>query len=244
MLFKALCVIIFIAVLVLGLYQNRIYKIAFWKLLVTISVGAIVSYWGIHLLAYVENGYWFRWSFFGCIFCVPVVYLLLAHILKTPYHVLMDFAGPMCALLFGLIKINCMVKGCCYGIYICTLGNGNELWFPSQLVESMCSGIILVGLLWLQRLDKNRGNTAPIFLISYGIMRFVLSFFRYDPTYFRCFKAIHLYIPTGQIWALICIIWGFLWMYRIQAKKAGYRISVKQCIFSIADMFNPDEVHN
>ncbi len=235
-LFKILVGIIFLSTTLLALYQNRIYHIPVWKLAIVIIIGAIASCVGIFGLAYIEFGYWSRWSFFGCVFCVPVVYYLLSKIIKTPYDILMDFAGPICALFFAIIKINCAVKGCCGGIGFC-LKNGEEIFFPVQIIEIFGGTIILILLLCMQCAGRKRGKIAPIFLILFGTMRFVLSFFRAEIVYFRFLRDIDIWVPATRLWPLVCIIWGLIWMYRITSKEKGRKATVKECFYSIWDMF-------
>lgn len=242
MLSKSLVTFVFAVTICLAIYQNRLYKIAFWKIVTIVFCGAIAAYEGIKLLVFVEYGRFGNWSFFGCIFLVPIVYLFLARIIKEPYEVLMDFAGPLCALLFVIMKIHCFRLGCCYGKCLFTTKLGKEILFPSQIIESVLSGIILVLLLWLQKKEENRGKLAPVFLFLYGSMRFVLSFFRGNPRHFSWLEdTIHLSVPTGQVWSAICIIWGLIWFYRIFTRKSEHKISIKEYLGLIQSMFKSDE---
>jgi len=207
-----------------------------------IFVGAVSCYVGIRMLTYLELGYIQYWSFFGCVFFVPIIYLLLAKIINESYVILMDFAGPLCALLFVIMKINCLHAGCCLGKCLYITEAGKEILFPSQGVESVLSGIILVTLLWLQKKEANRGKLAPVFLILYGSMRFVLSFLRGNPRHFSWLEdTIHLSVPTGQVWSVICIIWGLIWFYRIFTRESEHKICIKEYFGLIKGMFKSDE---
>ena len=245
MLSKSLVIVICILSFLLAIYQNKYYNVSLWKLALIILFSAPSCYAGIRMLTYLEVGHMQYWSFFGCIFFVPIVYFVLAKIIREPYEVLMDFAGPLCALLFVIMKLNCMHAGCCSGICMFITKTGKEILFPSQLMEAIASGIILVVLLCLQKKEINRGKLAPVFLVLYGCMRFVFSFFRGNPRHFFWLeKTIHLSVPTGQVWSVICIVWGLIWLWRIVTKKLGRKIQAKEYVDFIVSMFKSDMQEN
>lgn len=234
--FDILVCLILLAVILLVLYQNQIYKLALWKVFLIYLVGAFGSYVGINLLAYFEAGYRSGWSFFGCVFLVPIAYLLLSKIIKVPYPMLMDFAGPSCATLFMLIKVNCAAKGCCGGFPI-IMKTGKELFFPVQIIEVISGFILLAVLLRMQKEEKKRGKTAPVFLLVFGMMRFAYSFLREEIKYIKWLLPFDVYVPVTHLWPIVCIIWGLIWMYRIVSKNKGQKASFKEVATAILDMF-------
>lgn len=235
-LFEGLVAAISFLTILLALYQNKFYLLSLWKLITIVLCGAAGSLAGIYLLAYFEHGYWYRWSFFGCIFCVPIVYFVLAKIIKVPFNVLMDFAGPICTLFFTLIKINCAVKGCCGGICIYS-GSDRSVFFPVQIVEIVSGATILLLLLFMQKNKTKRGKLAPIFLLLFGSLRFLLSFLREEIVYLRFLRDIGVLVPATRLWPIVCIIWGLIWMYRIVSKNKGQKASFKEVATAILDMF-------
>lgn len=86
-------------------------------------------------------------------------------------------------------RVGCFLAGCCYGIPYDGPGavvfpensfalSGVSL-FPVQLVEAVC----LLGIaLWLFVLQWGADcrYTVELYLITYGIVRFILEYFRYD----------------------------------------------------------------
>lgn len=86
-------------------------------------------------------------------------------------------------------RIGCFMAGCCYGIPYHGIGavvfpegafapTGVEL-FPVQLVEAVCLVVIALILLFLQ-ITIRFTYTVELYLLLYGIVRFVLEYFRYD----------------------------------------------------------------
>ena len=216
------CVIIMV-VLMLCFYQNRIYRITNWKLLIAVLLMVFTGFISVHLMFYIERNAWGGRSFFGCVFMVPPVIYIYAKIVKIKTEYLMDIAGPVCAITLTLMKLHCLYEECCGGIILTEKANGIVIRFPSQIIEAICGLIICLVLLHLQRKQEYRGNIAPIFLIMYGTSRYILDFFRIDLTIIRFLEGTGIYLTEGHFWALICIIWGLIWLNH--RRKKEYRLS-------------------
>ena len=109
---------------------------------------------------------------------------------QIPYS---DIASPLVAALalfhiFG--RIGCFLQGCCYGIPtqkgLAVIYQRSEIapndipLFPVQLIEAGAEAAIFVLLLYhLKKRIRGSALTA-IYLLSYGVSRFVLEFFRGD----------------------------------------------------------------
>jgi phosphatidylglycerol:prolipoprotein diacylglycerol transferase len=81
------------------------------------------------------------------------------------------------------------LAGCCYGVPYHGIGavvfpegsfapSGVEL-FPVQLVEAICLMVIALMILLL-RFTCRFEYTVELYLLSYGIVRFILEYYRYD----------------------------------------------------------------
>ncbi len=86
-------------------------------------------------------------------------------------------------------RIGCFLAGCCYGVPYHGIGavvfpegsfapSGVEL-FPVQLVEAICLMVIALMILLL-RFTCRFEYTVELYLLSYGIVRFILEYYRYD----------------------------------------------------------------
>ena len=81
----------------------------------------------------------------------------------------------------------CLLNGCCYGKEICETSFFATRFMtipgwhiPTQLFESMGEFIIFAILLIVFPKRKFKGENFIIYLIIYGILRFILEFFRGD----------------------------------------------------------------
>jgi len=139
---------------------------------------------------------------------------------------LLDVLGPAMALAHAFGRISCFMQGCCFGRpapqgfplavrfpagspaaykYPSLLASGSEPVFPVQLFESAGNVLMCVVLLLLLRKRKYAGTIGGIYLILYGVMRFLIEFMRGDHTDSILgltpsqFIAVAIAIPGGVI---------------------------------------------
>ena len=83
----------------------------------------------------------------------------------------------------------------------------SSLQHPSQLYEAFGEGAIIFLVLWIIRNKKlAQNNFVSIFLILYGMIRFIIEFFRASPPE----HTILNFLTTGQILCLTMILFGIL----------------------------------
>jgi phosphatidylglycerol:prolipoprotein diacylglycerol transferase len=88
---------------------------------------------------------------------------------------------------------------------------------PSQLYEAFFEGIFLFGILWFLRKQKwTQGIMFPLYLIGYGVIRFVIEFFR-EPDVQLGF--VFMSFSMGQILCSAMIISGFLLLLYLYRRK-------------------------
>ena len=104
--------------------------------------------------------------------------------------------------------------------------NGNYLLprHPSQLYEAFAEGLLLFILLWwFSSKPRPRMAVSALFMLSYGISRFIIEFFRQpDEGYALMFG----WMSKGQLYTLPMIIFGLILMvlaYRRQQYAWGYK---------------------
>lgn len=120
-------------------------------------------------------------------------------------------------------RIGCFLAGCCHGIPYDgigavifpkdTLGVSGVPLFPVQLVEAVILMIISLTILMLQ-LKLGWKYTIETYLISYGIIRFVLEFFRYDDVR----GSIYMF-STSQLISLLLFVAAIVILYRSRKAK-------------------------
>lgn len=171
-------------------------------------VGGIITFIGLYFLyVYVINPRLKEGSFFKANMNKGIWFLVrIAPISITIAHA------------FG--RIGCLFAGCCYGhettewygIWNETLGYKTV---PVQLYESIFL-FILSGVLMVLLLKFHSKDTMAIYLVSYGIWRFIIEYFRAD------YRG--SFIPgmsPSQFWSIIMVIAGIavFFIYRHFDKK-------------------------
>jgi phosphatidylglycerol:prolipoprotein diacylglycerol transferase len=93
-------------------------------------------------------------------------------------------------------------------------GGGDIPRHPSQLYEAFFEGVVLFVILWLlkDRVKKD-GQLTGLFLIFYGVIRFIVEFFRQpDPQ----LGFVFLFFTMGQVLSFLMILGGILLMFLLR----------------------------
>ena len=198
-----------IGMLILMLLRRKYFpQIQLWKYPLISILLTMAGVAGAMLMFYIETGSFGGTSLFGSIFFIPL-FLLPVLLLGIPFSTLMDLCAPAECLMLVLMKLDCLLSGCCFGKYLPSL----EIQFPSQIVEMITFFVIMLLLLRLERNEKNRGRIYGHYLIIYGIARFILNWFRYGV------KPFVWILPAGNFWSLVAIALGFTWISLIKKSK-------------------------
>jgi len=124
----------------------------------------------------------------------------------------------------GLVRIGNFLNGELYGKetngdwgFIFPTDPYGLLRHPSQLYESLGEGIILFGLLvFVNRISKSHGAICSFFLIFYGLIRFVIEFFRQPDAHIG--YVAYNFLSMGQILCIPMILIGFIILFYSRKK--------------------------
>ena len=129
-------------------------------------------------------------------------------------------------------RIGCLCAGCChgartdewYGIYNAALGYKTV---PVQLYEALFLFALSALMIFLFFKFNFKDNMA-LYLVSYGIWRFIIEFFRTDD---RGVQILGLY--PSQVWSIVMVVGGiaFFYIYRFidnRLKKEESVIETKE----------------
>ena len=114
----------------------------------------------------------------------------VCRIKKISFWDYLDCATPSIALAQGFGRIGCFLAGCCYGMETdswCAITFTNSQFapnhvplVPTQIFSSVFDFAHFVLLYVITRRSKVPGFTSSLYLIIYGVGRFVIEFFRGD----------------------------------------------------------------
>lgn len=191
--------------------QGNWYQINRNKRLLTAVLLTVAGTLGTFLLYFIENNRIGGTSFFGAVFFVPVLFIPVARLLGLRYDLLLDLCAPAECVMLVVMKVQCLIGGCCGGRKISLAGW--EFVFPSQLMELVNALIICVVLLQMSRKEKHQGRIYPWYMVIYGISRFILNIGR------EAWVTKEMLLPFGNIWSLVSIAVGVIWLLLIQKRK-------------------------
>jgi len=162
--------------------RRPIYGLESWQIIVFMITLPIIGFSGSKLLYIIENygevisGGDIGMSFFGTVFIVPVVMPIIGKLLGVSLKKTLDICIPGGIAVLGCMRVNCFISGCCSGILV----HGFGTWFPLpvQLFEAIGDFWILTQILRWEKTQSPDGRIYPVFLIFYGILRFMLEWIR------------------------------------------------------------------
>lgn len=162
--------------------------------------------------ALVSQSFWLGGGFVfygGLIF--GLIYTIAYGLKKHFYYRKFEFLVPDIVLCHAIGRLGCFLAGCCYGSH-CELpwaiNLHGQLRHPVQIYESI---LLFVLSIWLFKRYKQKQTIFLEYLLSYGVIRFILEFFRGDEI-----RGVYLFgLSTSQIISLIVIIilgsYNFIW---------------------------------
>lgn len=198
--------------------QMKWYGVQQWKSIVVALTIIVTGLVGAKAWFFLENGYWEGRSFYGAVYLAPITFLIVAKLVQIPYLYSLDFCATAGCLILAVLKVQCIVEGCCAGIILYLNKENMYIRFPSQIAEFFCALILTAILMYLSLKKKYRGRIYPITLILYGSTRFVLNLFRDDWTRTQ---AMNLVMPLGNIWSLVAVVVGVVWLLQVKYRKYG-----------------------
>lgn len=191
-----------------------------WKTLLSAAVLTVLGVLGAKLMFLIESGFWAGTSFYGAVFFPPLIMVLLALLLRVPPLALLDLCAPAECVMLAILKMQCAVNGCCVGILLTITADGTYIRFPSQIIELLNALVLMVILLRLIRKGTWQGRIYPIYMLLYGITRFILNLLRDT-------KPFLLGLPAGNFWSLVAIVIALIWL-RLAHPQKGVAESEKE----------------
>ena len=187
-----------------------------WYAVIAFSVlHTVLGVLSVKVFALFETGNFSNMSLFGGVFFMPLFYWGVAKLAKQKAADVFDVFTICLVFTLMCARLNCMISGCCLGAHIPIEGL-THLRFPTRELE-LIFYVILLSRLWRKVLSGSaRGMIYPIYMIAYGIFRFVTETLRVSN---RTDSILHI----SHLWALLSLgigisIYGEL---RKKEKKTG-----------------------
>lgn len=175
-----------------------------WYFALLISIAhTLIGVVCVKVFAFMETGFdtesLGNMSLFGGVFFMPILYLAGARLTKRNAEDVCDaFTGCMIITLM-CARVNCILTGCCGGKL---LPGSEHLRWPTREAEIVFYIVLLIILGRRILRNETHGSGYPLYMMSYGIFRFITEWFR---TANSPLGPIHM----GHIWALVSLGLGF-----------------------------------
>lgn len=155
-------------------------------------------------------------SFFGGLGGGVLAGVIYCRVKKINIGEMGDVVAPAVALGYAIVRIGCLLNGCCYGTY-CELpwalsaGPDGMPRHPAQIYSSIYSLIIFAILMKMQPKRKFDGHILWLYVGLYSIARFIVEFWRVGVRdYFAPFTATQI----------LCVVLGVLAFGVLRVKVA------------------------
>jgi phosphatidylglycerol:prolipoprotein diacylglycerol transferase len=165
-------------------------------------------------------------SFHGGLLGVLLALWLYGRHYKKTFFEVTDFVAPFIPIGLGAGRIGNFINGELWGKVsdvpwaMVFPGAGELPRHPSQLYQALLEGVVLFAILWLYS-NKPRPTMAVsgLFLIAYGLFRFIVEFVR-EPDQQLGYLALG-WLTMGQILSAPMILLGVWLMWRAYSRPAG-----------------------
>lgn len=143
---------------------------------------------------------------------------------KLPFLTYMDMMAPAVAINQGFGRIGCFMAGCCYGKPTdshfgvvfpegCLAPAGISL-IPTQLISAAFDLAMAVFLIAVTRKLKYRGMISGLYLMMYGVGRFIIEIFRDDVD-----RGMIGALSTSQFLSVFMVIFAAGYLYFVYKNK-------------------------
>lgn len=183
-----------------------------WLSVLLLSVlHTVLGVLSVKVFALFESGDFSNMSLFGGVFFMPLFYWGVAKLAKQKAADVFDVFTICLVFTLMCARLNCIISGCCLGAYIPIEGL-THLRFPTRELELLFY-VILLSRLWRKVVTGSaRGMIYPIYMIAYGIFRFVTETLRFSD---RTDSILHV----SHLWALLSLGIGISIYGELQKKE-------------------------
>lgn len=183
-----------------------------WPSVLLLSVlHTVLGVLSVKVFALFETGNFSNMSLFGGVFFMPLFYWGVAKLAKQKVADVFDVFTICLVFTLMCARLNCIISGCCLGAHIPIQGL-EHLRFPTRELELLFY-VLLLSRLWRKVLSGSaRGMIYPIYMISYGIFRFVTETLRFSD---RTNSILHV----SHLWALLSLGVGMSIYGELQKKE-------------------------
>lgn len=178
-------------------YQDKL-RIKWWAALPLSLAHTLIGVLCVKVFAALESwdfSGFSNMSLFGAVFFLPLFYFAGAKLTRRSPALVFDAFTPCVIFVLLCTRINCMLAGCCQGAAI----PGASGHYPTREAEILFYIGALLSLIYLDTKNIQPGKYYPLYMIAYGIFRFICQFFRGDGG-----------LALSHLWAVLAVAIGLV----------------------------------
>lgn len=154
-------------------------------------------------------------SYFGGLASAIAVGVWYCRRYRISVPVMADIAAPLVALGYSLVRVGCLLNGCCYGApsdlpwaFACAAYDSTRR-HPTQVYAALASLVIFFILLLLGRDRRFKGKLLVAYVGLYSVARFVIEIFRVVPRFIgplSLAQVVSIVLAAGSavtLWVLV-----------------------------------------
>ena len=204
---------------VLWLYEFKVKLNINMAAVILISVlHTFVGVLSVKFFAFLEAGESGGMSLYGAVFFMPVIYYIGAKIFKRNVADVFDIFAICMIFTLMCARVNCLISGCCIGLPI--PGMDGLLW-PTRQLEIIFYIVLLAKLGSKVGKKTCNGTIYPIYMMAYGMFRFITEWFRESE---QIIGILHI----SHIWSIVAFLTGTYIYIKISKKEEGTKIRKKE----------------
>lgn len=183
----------------LFVFNRKKLNAKWWEILIVAILHTVIGVGCVKLFALLEAGFDAskagNLSMFGGIFFMPVFYIIYAKIKKLPILFVIDIFSISLVMTLLLARINCLYSGCCLGKSI-----NYDIRYPTREIEIGYDAIIIALSIFFLYKGMFKNKVFFIYLLSYGVVRFILEFMRESDSG----SVFHI----GHVWSIVSVVFA------------------------------------
>lgn len=165
----------------------------------------------VRVFAFMEGGFTDtkldKMSLFGGVFMMPLVLALGAKLTKRDMRDVFDIYGICMPWTMTCMRVNCLFAGCCLGNFI----HGTDFRWPTREAEIVFYVAFIALLAPKVYKRETRGTVYPLYMLCYGIFRFIIEFLRQSDST----GVLHI----AHAWALLAAVIGLGVYWEVQNRN-------------------------
>lgn len=216
--------------LLMMLIRRKRYNISLKKMIAMHIVVTVLTTLGALFGSFLGGMSFLGLRLYGILILDTLMMYVLSRVFKIEIGCIGDYLSIGIISVCCIVKVPCIIDGCCYGKELFANAAGDVVRFPSQIVEFSIWAILTAWLCVIEFKGKHKHLLWAIASIWFGIFRFLVDFMRGNP---REMKLVILGLPGGRFWSLFVVAMGIVFLIYSFRKYYNRKAAVNDVLRNI-----------